>query len=65
MKHPITSTKAYNEAMVAIQDLMNKGEANLSEVELAALKKMPMAAEEYEENSLGLKPTSKHGQLPN
>jgi len=56
MKYNIASKKAYHETMVAIYDLMNKGEANLSETELTTLAAMAEAAEEYEDTVLGLKP---------
>lgn len=56
MKHTITSKKAYHETMVAVYDLMNKGEANLTAKELKTLAAMAKAAEEYEDNVLGLKP---------
>jgi hypothetical protein len=56
MKHKITSKKNYHKTMVAIYDLMNKGEAKLTERELDTLGKMSGAAEEYEDNMLGLKP---------
>ncbi|MBN9383036.1 MAG: helix-turn-helix transcriptional regulator [Chitinophagaceae bacterium] len=56
MKHAITSKKAYHETMVAVYDLMNKGEANLTAKELKTLATMAKAAEEYEDNVLGLKP---------
>lgn len=56
MKHAITSRKAYHETMVAVYDLMNKGEANLTAKELKNLAAMAKAAEEYEDNVLELKP---------
>ncbi len=56
MKHVITSKKAYHETMVAIYDLMNKGEANLSAKELKSHAVMAKAVEEYEDNVLGFKP---------
>lgn len=56
MKHAITSKKVYHETMVAVYDLMNRGEANLTAKELKALAAMAKAAEEYENNVLGLKP---------
>ena len=56
MKHAITSKKAYHETMVAVYNLMNKGEANLTTKELKTLEIMAKAAEEYEDNVLGLKP---------
>jgi len=57
MKHAITSKKAYHETMVAVYNLMNKGEANLTTNELKTLEAMAKVAEEYEDNVLGLKPT--------
>ena len=56
MKHIIPSEKAYHETMVAVYNLMNKGEANLSPTELKTLSEMAESAEEYEDNVLGLKP---------
>lgn len=56
MKHEITSKKAYHETMVAVYDLMNKGEASLNASELKQLEAMAKAAEDYEDNVLGLKP---------
>ena len=56
MKHNIKSKKAYHETMVAVYNLMNKGEASLSVKELKNLGAMSKAAEEYEDNVLGLKP---------
>lgn len=56
MKHAITSKKAYHETMVVVYDLMNRGEANLSAKDLKTLSAMAKAAEEYEDNVLGLKP---------
>ena len=56
MKHIIPSEKTYHETMVAVYNLMNKGEANLSPTELKTLSQMAESAEEYEDNVLGLKP---------
>ena len=42
--------------MVAVYNLMDKGEANLSPTELKTLSQMAESAEEYEDNVLGLKP---------
>jgi len=42
--------------MVAVYNLMNRGEANLTAKELKNLGVMAKAAEEYEDNVLGLKP---------
>lgn len=44
--------------MVAIYDLMNKGEANLSGGELSDLSKMTAAAEEYEDKVLHIRPST-------
>jgi hypothetical protein len=49
MKKEIKSKKEYQENMVAIYNLMNKGEKNLTKVELQILKTMSIAAENYEE----------------
>jgi len=59
MKHEIKSKKAYHETMVAVYELMNKGEANLTQKELRSLQSMAKAAEDYEDNVLGLKPAAK------
>jgi HTH-type transcriptional regulator / antitoxin HigA len=56
MKHTIASKKEYHETMVAVYNLMNKGESALTRSELRKLKLMADAAEEYEDNVLGLKP---------
>ncbi len=56
MKYIINSKKDYHEAMVAIYNLMNKGEANLKKDELQKLETMALAAEKYEDEVLGLKP---------
>jgi hypothetical protein len=56
MKHIIPSEKTYHETMVAVYNLMDKGEANLSPTELKTLSQMAESAEEYEDNVLGLKP---------
>lgn len=55
MKYAITSKKAYHKTMVSVYNLMNKGEANLTEEELKLLEAMAKAAEEYEDTVLGLK----------
>ena len=52
----ISSKKEYHETMVAIYNLMNKGEENLTKSELDTLSKTSIAAEQYEDNVLGLKP---------
>jgi hypothetical protein len=56
MKFAIPSKKSYHETMVAVYNLMNKGEANLSTKELKELSVMAEAAEQYEDSVLGLKP---------
>lgn len=56
MKYEIRSKKAYHELMVEIYTLMNKGEANLKASELKKLTAMTVAAENYEDKVLGLKP---------
>jgi HTH-type transcriptional regulator / antitoxin HigA len=54
MQYTIPSKKAYHETMVAIYNLMNKGEANLTSKELKTLAAMSKAAEDFEDNVLGL-----------
>lgn len=56
MKYEITSKKHYHETMVEVYELMNTGEAHLSKKELAKLEAMSIAAEQYEDEVLGLKP---------
>ena len=56
MNKEIKSKKEYHENMVAIYNLMNKGEKNLTKAELKILSAMSIAAENYEETVLGLKP---------
>lgn len=56
MKHAIASKKDYHETMVTVYNMMNKGQANLTASELKSLSAMAKAAEEYEDNVLGLKP---------
>jgi antitoxin component HigA of HigAB toxin-antitoxin module len=57
MKYQITSKKAYHQTMIDLYDLMNKGEGNLTAPELKKLAAMAAAAEKYEDEVLGLKPT--------
>lgn len=59
MKHAITHRKTYEETVADVYGLMNKGEANLTERELKKLEVMAKAAEDYEDNVLGLKPGKK------
>ena len=56
MKHLINSKKTYHETMVAVYDLMNKGEANLTSTEVKKLAAMAESAEKYEDEVLGLQP---------
>ena len=53
MKHLISSKKSYHETMVAVYNLMNKGEANLTPAELKKLSAMAVAAEKDEDEVLG------------
>src|ERR1700686_1382849 len=55
MKFEIKSKKAYHRTMVDIYNLMDKGEANLSNGELKKLADMTIAAEIYEDEILGLR----------
>ncbi len=52
MESPITSNNEYQLTMENIFDLMNKGEQELSEVELTKLSAMAIAAEQYEKDVL-------------
>jgi len=63
MKHLISSKKSYHETMVAVYNLMNKGEANLTPAELKKLSAMAVAAEKYEDEVLGLKPSKPPGTI--
>ena len=50
--------------MIAIYELMNKGEANLEPEELEELESMALAAEKYEDEILHLKPVKQPQSLP-
>lgn len=63
MNKKIKSKKEYHENMVAIYNLMNKGEKNLTKAELKILTAMSIAAENYEETVLGLKPFKEPGTI--
>ena len=56
MRFEIKTKKAYHETMVEIYSLMNKGEANLSKVELKRLDTLAKVTEKYEDEVLGLRP---------
>ena len=54
-KFLIATDKNHHETMVAIFELMNKGENNLDDEEIELLKVMTVAAEKYEDEVLHLK----------
>ena len=60
----IATDKDYQETMIAIYELMNKGEANLILAEIEQLKLMTLAAEKYEDEILHLKPGRQPKSLP-
>ena len=59
----ILTDKSYHETMIAIYELMNKGEDNLTPMELDALGNMALAAEKYEDEVLHLKPVKQPKSL--
>jgi HTH-type transcriptional regulator/antitoxin HigA len=59
MDYKIVSEKQYHETMLLIYDLMNKGEAGLNESDTEKITAMTIAAEKFEDQVLGLKPTKK------
>jgi HTH-type transcriptional regulator/antitoxin HigA len=60
----IATDKDYHETMIAIYELMNKGENNLALEEIEKLKIMTVAAEKYEDEVLHLKPLKQPKSLP-
>jgi hypothetical protein len=56
MKFHIDSNNAYQEIIMAIYELMNKGEDKLTALELEKLAAMVAAAERYEDEVCGVKP---------
>ena len=60
----ISSKKHYHENMVNIYELMNKGEANLTNTERKKLGLMVNAAEKFEDETMGLRPDFKPKTLP-
>jgi len=60
----ISSKKHYHETMVNIYELMNKGEANLTNTERKKLGLMVNAAEKFEDETMGLRPDFKPESLP-
>ncbi|OCX50585.1 transcriptional regulator [Mucilaginibacter sp. PPCGB 2223] len=63
MKDLTITDKNYHETMIAIYELMDKGEQNLTEDDIARLRQMTIAAEKYEDEVLLLKPTKKPNTL--
>jgi len=63
MEYAITSEKQYHETMILIYDLMNKGEANLTDADTQKLMDMTTSTEKFEDEVLGLKPTKQLGSL--
>jgi len=59
----IGTNKIYHETMIAIYELMNKGENNLTSKEIEILRNMTIAAEKYEDETLHLKPVKKPESL--
>ena len=55
----ITSDKDYQETMVIIYDLMNKGEEKLTDNEILKLEEFALATENYEDEVLHLKLTKR------
>lgn len=64
MEYEITSDKHYHQTMVDIYELMNKGEASLTESETERLAAMAVAAETYEDEVMGLRPSRQPESLP-
>jgi HTH-type transcriptional regulator/antitoxin HigA len=60
----INSKKHYHETMASVFEMMNRGENNLTNTELAKLRMIAEAAEKYEDEVLGLRPTYKPDNLP-
>lgn len=52
----IKTDKDYHQMMIAVYELMNKGEAQLTTSEIEELQKMTLLAEKYENEVMGLKP---------
>jgi hypothetical protein len=62
MAEAIPSPQVYHKTMVDIYELMNKGEANLTDTELTLLAQLSTAAEVYEDTVMGLKPIAPQQQ---
>lgn len=63
MEYAITSENQYHETMILIYDLMNKGEANLTDADTQKLMAMTISTEKFEDEVLGLKPAKQPGSL--
>lgn len=64
MEYLITSEKHYHESMIAIYDLMNKGDKNIPVEDMEKLKAMTKATEKFEDEVMGLRPAKKPDSLP-
>lgn len=64
MEYAIHSEKQYHEMMVKIYDLMNQGEAKLTEADVRKLTAMTVAAEKFEDDVLQLKSARQPNSLP-
>ncbi|WP_316812923.1 helix-turn-helix domain-containing protein [Pedobacter heparinus] len=64
MEYQITSEKHYHELMILIYDLMDKGEANLTDSEIEKLRTLTLATEKFEDEVLGLKPVKQPESIP-
>ena len=63
MEYVITSEKHYHQTMIMIYDLMNKGEAGLTDADTEKLAAMANATEKFEDEVLGLKPVRRPDSL--
>ncbi len=60
----INSKKHYHETMACVFEMMNRGENNLTKIELSKVRMMTAAAEKYEDEVLGLRHNYKPDNLP-
>lgn len=63
-KITINSKKEYHEIMLAIYEIMNKSNGKLTKSDKTKLTNMSIAAEEFEDNVLGLKPIKEIKTIP-
>ncbi|MEO5910577.1 MAG: helix-turn-helix domain-containing protein [Pelobium sp.] len=63
MEYLIQSEKHYHETMILIYDLMNKGDEKLNLQDTEKLNSMTIAAEKFEDEVLGWRPTHKPESL--